>query len=127
MAEEVVDGLEPIEVEQQHGHGAMVGDQAGQVRDRRRPVEQPGQHVVTGEVLELAAGQLELADVVSGHDHAVDDRIGEQVADLEAHLATLGRPVGAAHGDLDRFAVTGRHAAVQGHAERRCRCGRRTT
>jgi hypothetical protein len=60
VAEAVVDDLEPVEVEHQHGGRAApalgAGHRAVQPGGQQRPVGQPGQLVVEGEVLELAVG-----------------------------------------------------------------------
>ncbi len=69
MAERVVDQLEAVQVDEQHGHAEPVSvgarDSQLEVLVEHRPIWQPGQLVVIGEVGDLLLGALLQADVAS--------------------------------------------------------------
>jgi len=100
VAIEVVDRLEPIEIDEQHCHGRVVGEQARQALQQEAAVGEAGQSVVPGDELQLVAHVLELGDVVPGADDAVDDRIGELIDEVEPDRAR--RAVSSAHRQLRR-------------------------
>ncbi len=62
VAEGIVDVFQPVEVDEHHRDlvaGAMrLRDRDDEPVDEQRPVRQPGQRVVIGEVLDFRAGQL---------------------------------------------------------------------
>ena len=73
MAETVVDGLEVVEVEEEHGgvartHDERVLDAVGE----ERPVREPGQRVVEGLVAELLLGLPARGDV---EEVSLEDRL----------------------------------------------------
>jgi hypothetical protein len=67
VAEGVVDGLEAVQVEKEHGDPAAVADGMGEglieTVLEQRAVGQPGQGVVLGEVGNARFGSLALGDV----------------------------------------------------------------
>ena len=95
VAEEVVDRLEAVEVDEHHGGGDAVLDHRLQFVEEHGPVDESGEHVVAGEVFQRLAGLVQVADVVGGDDEALDDGVVEQVDDLEAHR--LGRQLAIVH------------------------------
>jgi hypothetical protein len=68
VAEAVVDDLETIEVEEQHGHGGRMtlrpGQRQGKTVERKGPVGKAGKRVVEGHVGEHQIGLFPLGDVL---------------------------------------------------------------
>jgi hypothetical protein len=97
VAEAVVDHLEVVQVDEEHGQAAAVAARPGQrVPDpvvEQGPVGQVGEAVVEGQVLELGGqGELQL-------DHAgVLDPVADQVGDLQAEVGPAD-PGAAGHLD----------------------------
>ena len=104
VAETVVDGLEVVEVEVQHGGRPPAADGSGQgvteAVEEERAVRQTGQHVVERLVAELLLEGLSLGDVAIVDDDAADGRVVEQV--LGDRLERSPRAVGVAGAELDR-------------------------
>ena len=75
VAQRVVDDLEAVEVEEEHGEPLVVAVRLGhgerQAVAEEEPVRQVGQRIVEGEVLDLLLGPLALGDV---DRRALDDR-----------------------------------------------------
>lgn len=83
VAEAVVDGLEAVEVEEQHREAGRVApgdEQAGvEVFEEHRPVGEAGEGVVGGQVMHALLGGLAFGDVGEGHDHAAQLAVGVHV------------------------------------------------
>ena len=83
VPEPVVDGLEVVEVDEQHGH---LGGAARTAAERvlgavveQRAVGEPGELVVEGAVAQLLLEALAGVVVAHGQDEPVDARVGDQV------------------------------------------------
>ena len=113
VAEQVVDRLEPVEVEEGERDRLARGQQPGEVAHRQAPVGQVGQLVVEGLVLERALGLAQPREVVRGDDEAGDDRVGVQVDDGE--LVGHRRAGRGQHRDLERGARDPGRGALLGH------------
>ncbi len=104
VAVDVVDGLELVEVDVQHGDRAVavarVGEGLGEPVGQVRAVGQPGQRVVHGHPDQLGLELEPVADV-AGHDHGADQ------------LAVVVGERGDAHRDLGQPAVAGTAQGVQ--------------
>ena len=84
VAETVVDDLEAVEVEEEHGEEAVLATLAAldgelQVIHEERAVRQPRQHVVEGFVEQALFGALAVGDVLNLEDEV--DGGGQRVAD----------------------------------------------
>ena len=110
MAESVVDVLESVEVEEDHGRvGAGAGSATQRVLDpvpEQCPVRESGQRVVEGLVGQLFLGQLAVGDVVQVDDDASDVGLVEEVdrSGRQPHVGAVG--------------VGGAGLARQGHPRR---------
>ena len=108
VAESVVDVLESVEVEEDHGRiGAGAGSATQRVLDpvpEQCPVRESGQRVVEGLVRQLVLGQLAVGDVVQVDDDASDVGLVEEVdrPGRQPHVGAVG--------------VGGARLARQGHA-----------
>ncbi len=113
MAETVVDHLELVEIEEQHGDllrgpvGAVEG--VTDPVDEQRPVGQPGERVVERLAVQLPLEGPPLGDVAAVEHDGVDVGIVEQVGHDGIHLPP--RPV--AMGDAAGEAATRRQPARQ--------------
>lgn len=110
VAQVVVDGLEPVEVEEEHRHRTRlaVGEPVIEMRHQRPTVEQAGQVVMLGEVLQL----------LFGGDAGLQLR--EQRCDRLQRVLLLRRPFAVARLDEAEDAG-GDVAGQQGHARHRHR------
>ncbi len=116
VAERVVDELEAVEVEEEDRAGLVVAgrepDRALQLLGEASTVEQAGQGVVVGEVLELALRALAVGDV-----HDVGDRLGLLAVSFGEHRTADEHPDGVSVAvdqallELDVVAVTDRQLA----------------
>ncbi len=97
MAGAVVDGLEVVEVDEQHRHRRRVPVGAGQgvlePVGEQRAVGQAGEGVVEGVVLELRLQLLLGGDVAGGDDDGPHVGIGQQVGVDALHVAVAAVPV----------------------------------
>ncbi len=96
----VIDRLEVVEIDVEQGQRAPRFDERLQPFGQQIPIAQAGEAVVSGEVLEPPPGGVEVADVLAGHDEAGDDRVVEEIDDLEPDRYGVLR-LGVLHGDLD--------------------------
>src|SRR5215211_3216263 len=84
MAEAVVDELEVVEVDEEHGDGAALLGTAGDGRIQLflegDPVRQGGQRVVEGDVVELASCLFERVGGLPALGDVRDDAVHEQAA-----------------------------------------------
>ena len=80
VAERVVDGLEPVEVDEQHAEHAIVPSDAGERLlepvGEHHAVRQAGERIVGCPVLELGLGACPLGDVLDADDGAADRAVG---------------------------------------------------
>ena len=113
MAVPVVDALEVVDVDHQHGTGlavaAAVVEQGGAALQERPPVEQPAERVAGGQLAQLAFQRLVGADV----------KAPQQVRQLPFHLDQAGRqrtPAGVLFAN-HRFHGIDLAVAVQGLGE----------
>ena len=128
VAQRVVDGLEVVEVEEDHGRRALLaagaGDRLADLLGEHRAVREPGDGVVERLMCELGLERLPLADVARVEQDAADvlvvDEVGEQDLELarvavaagERALERLHRLAGRRVGDAAREAV-----AIAGHGQ----------
>lgn len=94
LPEAVVHGLEVVEVQAEEGQGPALapgpGQGMGQPIAQKRPVGEPGQGVVEGQVADSILEALALVHVAQGHHHPLDARLGQ-----EAEGRDLDVPPGA--------------------------------
>ena len=110
VAERVVDFLEAVEIEQQQravGRRLDVGeDRLLEFVLEQRPVGEPGQRIVVGELFQLLLGALALGDVLDGALEA--DQLAVVVADRLADDREVDdRAVAAARLDVDALGTAG--------------------
>ena len=114
VAERVVDGLEVVDVDEQHGDGRIgLRERLVDAVDEQRAVGQPGQRVVVGLVLELALELAQLPDrlleaVVLERDRGVGGERLEQPQVGVGEVAHDAGPVGEQH-RADHARLPGQH------------------
>ena len=114
VAEAVVDVLEVVEVEEQHGErlgGAVAAAQrVGEPVAEQLAVGEPGERVVERLVAELLLERLAVGDVADGEHPALHGRVGHQVGEraLEHQVAAVRVP-GAQDDRLVALAGGGEH------------------
>ena len=89
MAVEIVDALEMVEVDEQHGHQVAACHQIHRVLHplpELHAVGQVGQRVMTGEMTDAGFGPPLLGDVLMGRDPAA---VGQRVVDHRDHPPVL--------------------------------------
>ena len=90
VAERVVDGLEVVEVEEDHGRRACLarraGDRVADLLGEHRPVREPGHGVVERLVRELGLERLALADVARVEQDAADVLVIDEVREQDLEL-----------------------------------------
>ena len=95
VAQAVVDELEVVEVQEQHGQRRQRPRRPGQgvleAVPEQGPVGQPAQGVVEGLVLQLLLQALALGHVAQGEHDALDGRFAEQVVGDHLHVAATTR------------------------------------
>ena len=134
VSQGVVDLLEPVEVEEQHGDAVVRAPSREGVSEpvpEESPVGQPRQRVVERLVQELCLQGRPVGDVAAVQHQPVDVRVVQQVGDGQLHVASpTGRvpPRGAQGVHAHRFrggvrqgleeagGVGGRHQVAQGRA-----------
>ena len=95
VAEAVVDGLEVVEVDEQHSHPDAVAegprDRVADALVEQRPVGEVGDRIVEGLVGELLLERLALRDVAAVQDDPTDRGVAEEVGveDLEVTQAAV--------------------------------------
>jgi hypothetical protein len=109
MAEIVVDGLQPVQVEEQrrHGPGLAFGQSCVEVCQQRAAIVQPGQVVVFGKVAQLFFGEYARL------------QLREQRSDRLERVEFFMSPVTVAELDEAEYAG-GDIAGQQRHARHRC-------
>ena len=109
VAERVVDDLEVVEVDEQHGDAPLGAQRAAQAREEELAVGQARERVVVGLPGELVLGEPALGDV----DAVADPRLGATVATGEQRVVPQPprRGLGVAH--LDLATVGGERAAAE--------------
>jgi hypothetical protein len=119
VARGVVVELEVVEVEDQERDLLAIAlaerEHALEVLEEAAPVEQVGDRVVVGEVVELALEAVALGDVAdgAGEQHAAVEGLERVDADLGGELA----PVDAAALEADAARQTARHEQLDGLAQ----------
>ena len=95
VTEAVVDGLEVIEIDEQHGHPDAVAqrprDRVADALVEQRPVGEMGDRIVEGLVGELLLERLALRDVAAVEHDPADRAVTQQVGveDLEVAQAAV--------------------------------------
>jgi len=83
VAEQVVDRLEAVEVDEHCRDGEVLLQELLEPLDEHGTVRQAGERVVAGEVLQRLTGAMEVAHVVPGDHEPADHGVVEQVDDFE--------------------------------------------
>ena len=85
VSPQIVDRLEPVQIDEQQRERIPIVELLLELLDELAARIQTGERIVTGEVLELLAHLRQLADVVAGHDDAIENRVAHMADQLEAH------------------------------------------
>ena len=116
VAERVVDVLEAVDVEHEHGAGAHPAARGGDLElellDEAAAVEQVGERVVVGEVLEAVLGGLALGDVGQQPLDQQPALLVEHARGLVAHPHDAA--VARVHPVLDADPLAGRQPVLGG-------------
>ena len=113
VAERVVDGLEVVDVDEQDGGLAVVGELLAHALHEQRAVREVGERVVVGLVVELVLQGLKLVDrllepvVLERHGRVVGQRL-QQAQVVGAERALEADAVGE-HDRADRALLAGEH------------------
>ena len=114
VTEAVVDGLEVVEIDEQHGHAHAVAqrprDRVADALVEQRPIGEVGDGIVEGLVGELLLERLALGDVAAVEHDPADRAVGQQISveDLEvAQASVLVREQA-----VDHLGAAGRAGAV---------------
>ena len=102
---QVVDRLEAVEVDEEHGEAVAEIEARLEHLHEVRAVGEARERVVMGEVLELVTHVIELAHVMGRGDDAGDDRVVEHAGELEPQRSAGGRIAREGQSHLERHAA----------------------
>ncbi len=84
VAEDIVDRLEAIEVDEHDGRLTPRAQESVEPIEQQASVRQPSEHIMVAEVLESPPRSVEVTDVVGGDHQSGHHWVGEEVDELEA-------------------------------------------